>query len=91
MAIITLQGVEYAQLLADIRAMLQADVTQNSAPITPEVGGIELAQEVTRLSQSRIYSLVSERGIPHSKRGNRLYFNRTELLNWVAQGKRQEK
>ena len=53
-------------------------------------GGIGLAQEITRLSKGRIYALVSERGIPHAKRGNKLYFNRAELLAWVAEGKRGE-
>jgi hypothetical protein len=53
-----------------------------------EVGGIELAQQVTRLSKARIYALVSGRGIPHAKRGNKLYFNRAELLAWVSEGKR---
>ena len=36
----------------------------------PEVGGIELAQQVTRLSKPRLYALVSARGIPHAKRGH---------------------
>jgi len=58
------------------------------ATMLTEVGGIEIAQEVTRLSKPRIYALVSARGIPHAKRGNKLYFNRAELLEWVAQGKR---
>ena len=62
----------------------------DTAVTTPEVGGIELAQQVTRLSKARIYSLVSARGIPHSKRGNKLYFNRTALLAWVAEGSRAE-
>ncbi|GAB2854639.1 helix-turn-helix domain-containing protein [Hymenobacter ruber] len=57
---------------------------------TAHVGGIELAQEVTRLSKPRIYALVSARGIPHSKRGNKLYFDRAELLAWVAVGRRGE-
>lgn len=91
MAIITIQGVDYAQFLADIRDILQPNVAPSPTPPAPEVGGVELAQEITRLSQSRIYSLVSERGIPHSKRGGRLYFNRAELLAWVAVGKRDEK
>ena len=63
---------------------------RTTATAAPEVGGIELAQEVTRLSKPRIYALVSARGIPHAKRGNKLYFNRTELLEWVAVGKRGE-
>lgn len=61
------------------------------AASTDKVGGIDLAVEVTRLSKSRVYALVQQRGIPHSKRGNKLYFNRAELLAWVEKGKRQEK
>ena len=56
-----------------------------------ETGGIELAQEVTRLSKPRIYALVSGRAIPHAKRGNKLYFTRSELLKWVEQGRRATK
>jgi len=61
-----------------------------TATPAPEVGGIELAQQVTRLSKARIYALVSVRGIPHAKRGNKLYFDRAELLEWVAVGKRSK-
>jgi predicted DNA-binding transcriptional regulator AlpA len=54
----------------------------------PEMGGIELAQEITRLSKPRLYALVSARQIPHAKRGNKLYFIRSELQAWVTIGKR---
>lgn len=54
----------------------------------PEIGGIELAQKITRLSRSRLYALVSARQIPHAKRGNKLYFTRTELQAWIILGKR---
>lgn len=60
----------------------------NTAP-ADEVGGIELAQSVTRLSAARIYTLVSKRLIPHKKRGNRLTFRRAELLAWLDEGDRQ--
>jgi excisionase family DNA binding protein len=71
----------------ELASFLQAPYT---AP-TDAVSGIELAMEVTRLSKSRIYALVQKRGIPHSKRGNKLYFNRADLMAWVEEGKRQEK
>lgn len=71
----------------ELAALLPAPLT---AP-TGNVSGIDLAVEITRLSKSRIYALVQQRGIPHSKRGNKLYFNRAELLAWVEEGKRQEK
>ena len=53
-----------------------------------EIGGMDLAREVTRLSTARIYTLVSEGKIPVSKRGNRLTFNRVDLLDWINEGKR---
>lgn len=61
----------------------------SSAPTPPdETGGVALAEEITGLSRPRLYALVSAREIPHSKRGNRLYFNRSELLAWIKQGSR---
>lgn len=78
--------------LSSIEALLAQTLPllQQAGPAFPENGGIDLAREITRLSKPRIYALVSKRGIPHSKRGNKLYFNRAELLAWVAAGKREE-
>ncbi len=88
-------SVSIAQLVAEFRAIVREELgallqVPHTAP-TDAVGGIELAMEITRLSKSRIYALVQQRGIPHSKRGNKLYFNRAELMVWVEAGKRQEK
>lgn len=77
---------QLARLEAQNLEVLQALRTPTAA--APEVGGIELAQQITRLSKARLYALVSERGIPHAKRGNKLYFNRAELLAWVNDGQR---
>jgi excisionase family DNA binding protein len=54
-----------------------------------EIGGIELAQEVTGLARPTIYGLVSQSKIPFMKRGKKLYFARQELTNWIRQGKRK--
>ncbi len=54
-----------------------------------EIGGIDLAIEITGLAKPTIYSLVSERKIPHSKQGKRLYFSRQDLLEWIKNGKRK--
>ena len=55
---------------------------------TDEISGIDLAIELTGLAKPTIYGLVSERKIPHSKQGKRLYFSRQELLEWIKDGKR---
>ncbi|MBG8553462.1 helix-turn-helix domain-containing protein [Hymenobacter guriensis] len=76
--------------LRQVETLLLELVQQQRAQIVPapEIGGIELAQQITRLSKARLYALVSARTIPHAKRGNKLFFNRTELLLWVAAGQR---
>ena len=71
-------------LLVEIAAQLRG----STAATAPELGGIELAQKITRLSKSRLYALVAARQIPHAKRGNKLYFNRAELQAWIAYSKR---
>lgn len=81
-----------SEQLHNIELSLNRLLQQLDSPAaTYEVGGLELAQEITRLSKPRIYALVSARGIPHAKRGNKLYFNRSELLSWVAAGSRGQK
>ena len=79
--------------LSAIEQVLQELKQQRGNQTTPadEVGGIDLATQVTRLSKPRIYTLVSERKIPHKKRGNRLTFRRSELLNWLDEGNREQK
>ncbi len=53
-----------------------------------DTGGIEVATEETGLTSHSIYRLVSERKIPHSKKGGRLYFSRKALRNWIDEGQR---
>ena len=91
-------GVDYPEFLNDIRAMFRHEIQEQvkavgfTATAQPTIGGIALAMEVTGLSKARIYNLCSERAIPHSKPvgGNKLYFNRAELLAWVAAGSREQ-
>lgn len=54
-----------------------------------EIGGIELAIELTRLAKPTIYSLVWARKIPHLKKGKKLYFSRKEIKEWLTEGKRK--
>jgi excisionase family DNA binding protein len=54
-----------------------------------EIGGIDLAVKITGKAKPTIYNLVSNRRIPHSKRGKQLYFSRRELLEWISSGKRK--
>lgn len=55
-------------------------------PAPKEIGGIELAVEVTGLAKPTIYSMTSKNTIPYFKRGGKLYFNREKLINWLEEG-----
>jgi hypothetical protein len=56
--------------------------------LSDEIGGIELAREITGYSFATIYGLVSARKIPHSKQGKRLFFSKKDLTDWIKSGKR---
>ena len=80
----------------EIRAVVDAALTEffSSYSIQPksetdEIGGIELAVEITGKAKPTIYSLCAGNLIPHSKRGKKLYFYRAELLAWLKAGKRK--
>jgi len=50
---------------------------------------IKQASTFLNLSISTIYGKVCRREIPVSKQGKRLYFDRTELLDWIKLGKKK--
>jgi excisionase family DNA binding protein len=50
---------------------------------------IQKAAEFLRLTVPTIYSKVSKREIPVMKRNNRLYFSRTELIEYLKEGRKK--
>lgn len=48
---------------------------------------INEASILLKLSVATIYSKVCRNEIPVNKQGKRLYFYRTELLNWIKSGR----
>jgi len=47
------------------------------------------ALALLKFTLSTLYSKVFKREIPFYKQGNRLYFSRIELLDWVKDGRRK--
>jgi len=50
---------------------------------------IKQAAEFIGLKLPTIYSLVSRSEIPSMKKGNRLYFSKRELTDWIRTGKKK--
>ncbi len=82
--LISMKEEELEQLiLRCVRQVMREQLPDLQLAQRPRLGGIELAQEITRLSKATIYGLCMRREIPHKKRGNRLYFEESELINWI--------
>ena len=48
---------------------------------------IDQASRLLSISKATMYGKTSQRLIPHFKVGKRIYFKRSELINWIADGK----
>lgn len=76
-----LQRIE--DLLSDIkRQQAEPVVTKNEAP---RVMTIEQLCEHFGVKKGTIYKLTSERAIPHSKRGKKLFFDRVKIDAWLLE------
>ena len=73
-------------LAVDVRALKSR--TMNDKP-ADEIGGLDLAVEITGLARRTIYKLTHRREIPHRRVGGRLYFRRAELEQWIDAGRRR--
>ena len=72
-------------LAVDVRALKSR---ANDKP-ADEIGGLDMAVEITRLARRTIYKLTHRREIPHRRVGGRLYFRRSELEQWIDAGRRR--
>lgn len=50
---------------------------------------IQQASEFLSLSVATLYTKVSRKELPCMKRGKRLYFSRTELMEYIKEGKKK--
>lgn len=73
--------------IEDLLFTIQQQSKDHTTP-PKDLGGVEIAVDETGLSSHSIYRLASERKIPHSKRGGRLYFSRKALRSWINEGNR---
>ncbi len=60
-----------------------------SKPSLPDIFDVRQAADFLRLKLTTLYEKTSRKIIPHFKKGNKLYFNRSELQAWVQEGKVQ--
>ena len=79
----TLNKGEYVELLKETFREVLIEKIANNSPRLPEILNIKQASEFLHLAVASIYEKISQKQIPHFKKGNRLYFNRTEIEAWI--------
>ncbi len=77
----------------ELRLAMREEVREELATILKALGKKEeplmsskQAAALLGISLSTLYSFVSQCAIPYMKRGNRLYFRKEELLQWLEDG-----
>lgn len=74
--------------VGEIGTILQL-APQLPEPAKDSLLNIKQAAELLGLSVPTLYSKVSKAEIPVSKQGNRLYFSKQELTNWIKTGRKK--
>ncbi|GAB4471379.1 MAG: hypothetical protein OHK0057_14950 [Thermoflexibacter sp.] len=91
MIIVQLDSEQLSNLIqSSVRKVLKEISPQTVVPTDQsELLTIQEAAEFLSLTVPTMYSKVSKREIPCMKRSKRLYFSRTELLEYLKQGRKK--
>lgn len=75
--------------VSEIKALLLKKSEQQPTQPQDELLTIQQASELLNLSVPTLYSKCSKREISFMKRSKRLYFSRTEIIEYLKAGKRK--
>lgn len=75
--------------ISDLKSLLIEKHKQAPIKEPEQLLTIQQASEFLSLSVPTIYSKVSKNELPYMKRSKRLYFSRTELLNYLKEGRKK--
>ena len=64
------------------------EYAEGKAPAGSEVMDIDEVCKLTKKTKWTIYKLSSQRLIPCSKKGQKLYFKRSEIIRWIENGQK---
>ena len=73
-------------LKSAIREVLHEDLKNTKSDI-PDTLNIKEAASFLKLKINTLYEKTSQKSIPHFKKGNKLYFYKKDLEEWIKAGK----
>jgi excisionase family DNA binding protein len=80
---------EFKDLVKSAVREIFREKNDSSRPAYPETLDIKEAANFLKLKIATLYEKTSRKLIPHFKKGNKLYFHREELIEWIKNGKVQ--
>ncbi len=83
----TLTEQEFKDLLKSAVREILSEESNLIRPAVPETLNIKEAADFLKLAITTLYEKTSRKLIPHFKKGNKLYFQRDELIEWIKKGK----
>ena len=78
---------EFKEFLKDALKEILSENLSALKPQLPEILNVQQAADFLKLKITTLYEKTSRKLIPHFKKGNKLYFHRSELEAWVKEGK----
>jgi excisionase family DNA binding protein len=78
---------EFKNFLKEAVREVLAEEQKGSDANNEQILGVAEAAKFLKLQINTLYEKTSHRGVPHFKKGNRLYFYRSELEAWLKEGK----
>lgn len=81
---------ELRELFRDaVRELLDENAAKVTNAPQDEILNIDQACQLLNLAKQTVYSLTSQRKLPFFKRSKKLYFRRSELMQWILAGKKK--
>jgi excisionase family DNA binding protein len=79
------------QVAERVYNLQQRDTGQKEETQEDDFLTIDQASEVLNLAKPTIYSLTCKKEIPYIKKRKRLYFKKSELIEWLNMGRKSTK
>ena len=86
--IITTQ-IELENLIQSTVRQVLSEQTSNTSESVNDILSVEQAGKFLNLAKQTLYGFTSKNEIPFFKRGKKLYFRKSELEQWLTQGKQK--
>jgi excisionase family DNA binding protein len=68
---------------------IQSSIIHGTQESPEEILNLDKACSFLNLSRAAIYTMTCRKSIPYIKRGKRLYFKRSDLIEWLNGGRKK--